>query len=257
MLVSALALLAVAHQSSPSDAFRKFIAAWNKHDLAAMAALTVNGNAQYGKDFPTKGWPTLDIDSVKERVTGDIAKVTATLSVRSAAQTKPNSHAEVDMLKRINNRWLLLPDKNSNGMGAVAYMLSHKGSLGFALGSAQKVACLSNVKQIVTGFLMFANDHDDKLPTAAASSQQAVAPYLRNADLWKCPQTNRPAYAMNDKLAGHSLASIKLPAQTVMVYEGSNGKLDFRHDGAAAVGFCDGHAKMISRAGLAALRWKP
>ena len=42
-----------------------------------------------------------------------------------------------------------------------------------------------------------------------------------------------------------------------MIYEGKNGKLDFRHEGKATVGFADGHAKLIDAQGAKKLRWKP
>ena len=47
------------------------------------------------------------------------------------------------------------------------------------------------------------------------------------------------------------------PAETVMIYEGKNGKLDFRHNGRATVGFADGHVKLTDAEGAKKLRWKP
>ena len=42
-----------------------------------------------------------------------------------------------------------------------------------------------------------------------------------------------------------------------MIYEGANGKLVFRHDGKACIGFADGHAKLVTAEGAKKLRWTP
>ncbi len=42
-----------------------------------------------------------------------------------------------------------------------------------------------------------------------------------------------------------------------MIYEGHDHKLNFVHEGKAAVAFCDGHAKMVDAAEAAALNWDP
>jgi len=47
------------------------------------------------------------------------------------------------------------------------------------------------------------------------------------------------------------------PQITVLFYEGANGKLNFRHNGKAAVAFADCHVKLIDAAAAKDLRWKP
>lgn len=53
------------------------------------------------------------------------------------------------------------------------------------------------------------------------------------------------------------VSKVPQPAATVMIYEGEHGKLNFRHDGKATVGFVDGHVKLVDAEAAKPLRWKP
>ncbi len=79
--------------------------------------------------------------------------------------------------------------------------------------------CLSNVKQLALAALMYAGDHDGKLPTAAWVAE--LEPYLKNASILRCP--SRPdlqvACAMNEKLVGGALLDIASPTETIMFFE--------------------------------------
>jgi len=52
-------------------------------------------------------------------------------------------------------------------------------------------------------------------------------------------------------------AAISDPANTVLVYEGKDGKLNFHHNGRAAVAFADGRARLIGGAEAKNLRRNP
>jgi prepilin-type processing-associated H-X9-DG protein len=84
-------------------------------------------------------------------------------------------------------------------------------------------------------------------------------PYIKNESIFKCPSdaSGAVSYSFNANLAGVKLAKVSAPAETVMIYEGKNGKLDFRHEGKAAVGFADGHAKLVNAEGAKKLHWRP
>ncbi|HEY3398724.1 MAG TPA: prepilin-type N-terminal cleavage/methylation domain-containing protein [Armatimonadota bacterium] len=122
-----------------------------------------------------------------------------------------------------------------------------------ARAKAQQSNCLSNVKQITLGFLMYASDYDDTLcpaavtPTATqvmpngatyASAGMGYAPwyhlinpYIKNFQLLNCPSyaTNTPytggnqtppGYGMNNMLsAGKRLSGINAPAECIMMGE--------------------------------------
>lgn len=101
-------------------------------------------------------------------------------------------------------------------------------ALAKAKGKAQAIACLSNTKQIMLGWMMFVGDHEDKFPTkivplgggginwaAAANSDNTNAfklinpndpdnaelgDYVKNAGVYKCPADNNLSSAQ--KAAG-------------------------------------------------------
>jgi hypothetical protein len=125
-----------------------------------------------------------------------------------------------------------------------------------ARGKAQNVTCLSNVKQISLGMLMFADDHDEQFPKAEHWVDDLM-PYVKDVKLFKCPEDKsgaRSSFAMNSALSGKSMAIVMNPASVVMVFEtdkpgenpvgGPEAVLKVpRHNG-NAYGFADGHAKI-------------
>jgi prepilin-type processing-associated H-X9-DG protein len=109
------------------------------------------------------------------------------------------------------------------------------------------------------GLMMFAQDWDEVFKLKAATYDKSVFPYVKNTAIFKCPsdESGKVSYSFNAALAGVNLSRVKLPAQTVLIYEGINGKLNFRHAGKAMVGFADGHCKLLTAAEAKKLRWKP
>lgn len=69
--------------------------------------------------------------------------------------------------------------------------------------AARKTACLSNMKQLVTGAMMYAQDYDEMYHRIVAGpikgdnnpggtdqawgAENALAPYIKNGGIWKCP----------------------------------------------------------------------
>ncbi|MEA3402971.1 MAG: hypothetical protein U9R79_17150 [Armatimonadota bacterium] len=122
---------------------------------------------------------------------------------------------------------------------------------------AQRSARLSHVKQLCMACLMYAQDWDMQLP--GQDWVQATMPYLKNQQVYQSPaQPELPVgYALNEKVSGANYDNITRPAETVMLFEsnvgGSNpvGGVDAvpeaaTHGEDVAVGFVDGHAKMIT-----------
>lgn len=77
-----------------------------------------------------------------------------------------------------------------------------------AKAAAKKVSCLSNMKQLGTGIMLYVNDSDDVYPisvdqTVTMSSEpysyllwsHRVYPYVKNGDIWKCPSNTKGTYA--------------------------------------------------------------
>ncbi|MER3558995.1 MAG: hypothetical protein C4336_05760, partial [Armatimonadota bacterium] len=61
---------------------------------------------------------------------------------------------------------------------------------------ARQTQCLSNLKQVGTGLLMYANDYDDKVPIFCFAEYYQVAarlmPYTKNRDIYRCPSSSFP-----------------------------------------------------------------
>ena len=115
-------------------------------------------------------------------------------------------------------------------------------------------ACMSNEKQIALAMLMWAEDHNKKLPSATTWAKD-IMPYTKNAKILRCLADDSNAkcsYAMNAALSGKKLDDIDDPLQTVILYETahpgdspSGGIADVlrpaRHNDGNHYTFVDGH----------------
>ena len=69
--------------------------------------------------------------------------------------------------------------------------------------SARTSSCLSNVRQIATGIMMYIQDYDETYPAATNISRAfntqwpqlrtIVQPYVKNDKIWFCPSEPRPS----------------------------------------------------------------
>ena len=79
--------------------------------------------------------------------------------------------------------------------------------------------------------------------------------------IFHCPADGdnyeKESYSFNEKLDGVSVAEIAEPANTVLIYEGKDGQLNFRHDCRATVAFVDGRVELINEEQAKTLRWTP
>jgi len=69
---------------------------------------------------------------------------------------------------------------------------------------ARQASCLSNMKQILLGSLMYAQDYDERLhPLASGSGTNFIGyvllldPYIKNRNIWTCPSANKEPWAFN------------------------------------------------------------
>ena len=113
---------------------------------------------------------------------------------------------------------------------------------------ARSTTCLSNVKQISLGALMYINDYDETMPMGRYAAPDvysgqvyvaaAIHPYIgqgtisgwagSNYGIWECPSKRvTPAwyggayadYGYNTRLDGQALAEIRYPSSTAMFAE--------------------------------------
>lgn len=123
--------------------------------------------------------------------------------------------------------------------------------------NARLAVCQSNVKQLGLGLILYTQDHKGKYPASAANFKAAVNAYVMEASLFHCPDdaVGAESYSFNAKLQGLSVENIASPSETVAIYEGKNGVIDFRHHGISVVGFSDGHIGIVRKEQVGSLRW--
>jgi len=128
---------------------------------------------------------------------------------------------------------------------------------------AKQVSCLSNLKQIGTGTMMYVQDYDECLPPAS-EWQTNLMIYIKNDQVYHCPEAvvgkaqppppDSGSYAYNRALDRMRLKRVADPENTVSTYDSTsvqgnaNDALTSlprpgRHLSANNVGFADGHAK--------------
>lgn len=127
-------------------------------------------------------------------------------------------------------------------------------------------ACLSNIKQIAMGVLMYATDHDDRLPVAS-NWMDASLRYLTNEQLLWAPGVGverRWTYAMNRAMSGADLAKVANAERAVLLYDWLGGVRNFsgglptfqaRHDGRGCIAAANGRAMFRTLEQASALIW--
>ena len=127
-----------------------------------------------------------------------------------------------------------------------------------AVEAARKATCLSNLKQLVLGMLMFAQDYDEHLPNADVW-MDSLDPYVKNIKaLTHCPSDTQHqySYAMNSQIATKSIGSFDDPVNTIAIFESNSGKRNAadpltslckapRHGNGNCFAYVDGHAKFV------------
>ena len=275
-LFSATALLAQ-DLSSPESAVRSYWTAYCKGDFAAATACIEN--AKYNSAFDAmaqdqKSHPaTFTIKDVRTDLNGDAALVQMYVTIKEPRAGQSQSFTSAVNLHRSNDVWRIKADiesakpsssGNMDQINMIAWALSDPHSMlpmfAEARNTARAQMCLSNLKQLGLGARMYSQDFDEKFMFKAVAYGKAIMPYIKNQAVFHCPSDDAGvlSYSFNANLAGGGVPSKpNLASILVLIYEGKAGKLDYKHDGRAAVCFADGHCDMISEMDAKKLRWKP
>lgn len=119
-------------------------------------------------------------------------------------------------------------------------------------------ACLSHTTSICLAAIMYSMDNGKAWPPAAGF-RRAILPYLRDPRSFVCPA--RPAagegITFNAALSRIKTARLKFPGQTVLTYESLDRRPVYPHGRRAAIGFADGHTRLLTREEAARCIWKP
>ena len=257
----------VAQHLSPEATVNAFVEAWNARQFSKAATMVVGGKPSMsfaGLEVVSPVGTKIELSSLKVTVIG--SKATANYKVKFHAPNRPAiERSEKLELTKAGEDWLIVPSTKEGSrneiLGSMAMLTMTDLTQVFqnAKKAAKKTVCLSNIKQLAMAVLMYLTDHNDVYGFNSSKLKATFFPYTKNDKLWLCPDGSKTAaaYSFNANLLNKSVTVIKDPANTVMLYEGSKGLLDFRHGGYAAVAFADGHAKMINAEAAMKLRWKP
>ena len=144
---------------------------------------------------------------------------------------------------------------------------------------ARQSSCLSNLKQIATATLTYAQDYDETMPLFLHSginltAQTRVQPYMMNEQIWVCPSGSdnyyyywdnptgtgavtgiRGSYGYNRALDRRLLADIKQPVEVGVwadcqdrlthLYDNGVYRTVGRHNEGGNMAFVDGHTKWM------------
>lgn len=253
--------------SSPADTIQSLASAIRSGHVDNAAKCVKGAKIQPGvrkllEQVATQGF-TVTVVVQKPSISGAkaSAQIAETIQVKGQASQTMN---ETVALAKSGSSWLIVaPVQAPQGQSFVnmaAFMLV-KGDQFQArqVGAAKASVCLTNVKQLALGCIMFSADNDDILKLGSGTWAKSIMPYIKNKAVFTCPldKSGAASYSFNAELTGKNSAVIADPAKTVLLYEGKNKKLDFRHDGRATVGFADGHVKLVKKEEAKDLKWKP
>jgi len=123
---------------------------------------------------------------------------------------------------------------------------------GSSVSVAHGAQSLSNLKQLSLALLMFADDHDGKLP-AAKTWKADLRPYVKDPDVFESPFGDAFVYEYNPALSGKKLSAIANPAAVPAFVEAKPGMWPTpgnysSPDGKIRVAFVQARAKTCSEA---------
>jgi len=122
----------------------------------------------------------------------------------------------------------------------------------------KSIACLSNIKQLALGQIMYSSDFDDRLPSATAW-MDCIAKYVQSAGVFHCPALDGKdeyGYAMNVACDREKTTDEHEPESKVLLFESvllarnaCSGVYGLpnpsRHDDRNVAVYVDGHAKLF------------
>ena len=104
-------------------------------------------------------------------------------------------------------------------------------------------ACMSNLRQMSLGALMYTQDYDKRIPPmkSIAVTQKLLQPYIKNNQVFTCPVTSK-AYRLNPAIGGKNVPAVAHPVKTVLFFDAAA-----HTDGKYSVAYLDGHVARESK----------
>jgi hypothetical protein len=127
--------------------------------------------------------------------------------------------------------WVLIGCVGCFAVGGVLFVAMLFPVFGTARGAARQVSCLSNMRIVALGSMMYLQDYDERMPMAG-NWQEGIMPYVKKEDDFHCPETTPngggspgltgTSYAFNSALDQVRLAQVADPRATVLHFETTN-----------------------------------
>ena len=273
-------LPAAPDRSTPEAAVRSFAVALSRGQVARAAAC-VEGK-------PTselyRAWdlqwqqrpspaPGLTLSDLRTRVKGSAATVSYRVGIRhSGVRAAPDSKEQLS-LRKASGGWLIVPlparalypsntPRDTGELRQLATLVIHPELMKDQLARGEEDRCMLNLKRLAAATLILAKDKDYQLAIPAGRLRATLAPRVRNNALFLCPRDHATegkgsTYSFNTHLEGVSLVNLNDPAKVVLLYEGAQQRLSFRHGGAALVVFADGRVARVGPELAKRLVWAP
>jgi len=251
---------------TPEDAARQFVVMtmsgvqWTQHQSPIISHKSSralgNGVWRLVADLT----PNISLDKFGTRTTRSKSNAVVQVSPPRDTTTRPvvciyeNGFWRVDVVQTYA-RW-----KNLDAQTALRRVLKLTGKAlpGLRLNADDaRDVCQTNLKNVAFGIMMYVQDNDEQFPPSK-TWQDALALYVKDAALFKCPSVNngKNGYAMNSKLSNETTAAVDSSWLTVLLYDstkpgrsaaGDGRDIAFRHSGGANYAFSDGHIKWYEK----------
>jgi prepilin-type processing-associated H-X9-DG protein len=194
--------------------------------------------------------------------------------VRQFGQIQQSEFNEHLFLRKAPAGWFIVPLAVKEFVGEptekaepaqlrqLATLIIHPELVEADLAHGQEERCKVNLRTLANGVLELAQGKDGKLELHAGRMRAVLAPLVKNDPAFRCPSDlitgkEGSSYSFNAHLDGTSLDDLQEPKQVVLLYEGANQTLSFRHGGSALVAFADGRVVKVDAAAAKRLVWKP
>ena len=269
--------------SSPELTVRSFVWAYNLGDLKS--ALQCVQNAPPNEHVRAyEAALKQHIQSLNVRI-GDLhsyqndERATVTLLLTNQPEIENHSAGstcERLHLRRENDIWRIIPsiaplqpDNEWTQEDSLARLAKFMGTPdGSTIERQYSLAksCQSNLRQVGLAFWQFVRDSEGAKFPARSDFKNQLKPYIVDDRIYLCPNVElQSGFSLNAALFDKPLAGLN--SQTIIIYEGKDQKIEFRHHFVGQdwtnIVFINGEAKSYSKESLEAalkngeVRWKP
>lgn len=259
----------------PEDTVHRLRDMFNQSgDIRYSASLVAGADASKPgfKELPdelrrNRGTFLLSTEELNTEFDGDMATITVQITLQDNLRNRI-SQTERLLLRKLELEWQtgwqavpgepgnIVDDKSCGILLRLATFIAHPREM---LDLTWAASSLLNVRQIALGAMMYIYDYRHKIDIKPDGLKQALMPYVQQEQIFFSPvdKSGEVSYALNSRLSGVPMTQIAKPAETVLLYEGKNDELAFRHNGRSIVAFADGRAQMVTVEEAESLRWEP